>query len=76
MAKSKVIPVRFNAIELSWLDLGVKTLNMDSRSDLIRVAFKEYLKDRGINVSDVPELTLKTKKEPSTNLGVMRNPNQ
>ena len=59
MAKSKVIPVRFNAIELSWLDLGVKTLNMDSRSDLIRAAFKEYLTRRSLTAADA----MKTKGE-------------
>lgn len=59
MAKSKVIPVRFNVIELSWLDLGVKTLNMNSRSDLIRVAFKEYLTRRSLTAADA----MKTKGE-------------
>ena len=65
MSKSKIVPVRFSAIEQAWIDYGVKTLHFDNRSELLRVAWKAYLKHRGIDVTDVPEFTTVDKKEPS-----------
>jgi len=65
MAKSKIIPVRFSAIEMAWIAYGQKQLHFDTRSDLIRTAWKAYLKNRGIDVTDVPEFTTGDQKEPS-----------